>query len=130
MMKPFESNLKATISAALFVSAIALPVDAMTNDVQLDFRDGSGAVIGSLVSYLDGVYKVETPLGNLRVSARLVNCQGVPCPSRTQVLLDRQAARETLFHETSVSENPDTTVILLCALAGAASDPFAHCHSN
>ena len=92
MKNPFRSWSSVPISVALIIAALMFPTASMADEVQLNYRHGSASITGDLVTYQEGIYKLQTVLGVLYVSARLVDCQGATCPSEAQVLLDRQDA--------------------------------------
>ena len=48
--------------------------------IQLVAHDGSATITGKFLTYNDGFYTVETPLGPLQVSEKWVRCEGALCP--------------------------------------------------
>lgn len=48
--------------------------------VQLIAHDGSATITGKFLSYDDGFYNIETPLGALQVAEKWVRCEGALCP--------------------------------------------------
>lgn len=91
------------ILAAVIVSTCLMPTLSAAEEVKLQSHDGSVTITGELLSYVDGRYGVETPLGTLLVAAKLVQCNGIVCPSPEMVLFDMQAAGDAGF---SASEMP------------------------
>ncbi|MEP4194737.1 MAG: phosphate ABC transporter substrate-binding/OmpA family protein [Aliishimia sp.] len=70
---------KIAIAAALMMS-ISAPAQANTNEVILKSSDGSINLAGDLLEFNDEFYVLRTSLGDLRVSAERVRCEGGACP--------------------------------------------------
>ncbi len=70
-----------------FVSAIALatamlaPASAMAEEVTLRSADGTVNLVGDFIEFTDNNYVIRTGLGDLRISASRVRCEGAACPS-------------------------------------------------
>lgn len=77
--------------AAATLIAIAFPTLSSAEDVQLDSLDGSMSISGAFVDYQDGRYTVDTPIGQILVSAFIVTCEGDVCPSMQTILTDLRA---------------------------------------
>lgn len=74
LIKSFKAvTLAATIAAISAGSALA-------QSVVLKANDGSVDVTGELISFEDGFYTIQTLLGQMRMSASRVSCQGDACP--------------------------------------------------
>lgn len=82
---------KAPAVYAALMLGTAVPAFAATNDVVLKSADGSINISGELVEFVDQFYVLKTSLGNLRVSAERVRCEGAGCPT-----FEAQAADITL----------------------------------
>lgn len=82
MQKRTKQTLKSTLLTTTVAAAmLASSSYAQTDDeVVLQSADGSIAVTGRLVEFNDEFYVLETTLGNLRVSAERVRCEGMTCP--------------------------------------------------
>lgn len=82
MQKRTKQTLKSALLATTF-AAMSLPSSSYAQtdeEVVLKSADGSIAVTGKLVEFTDEFYVLETTLGNLRVSAERVRCEGIACP--------------------------------------------------
>jgi len=60
--------------------ALSLPTAAMSDSVSLKSSDGTLNLVGDLISFDGEVYVIQTALGDLRVSAGKVFCEGSGCP--------------------------------------------------
>ncbi|MEL6171389.1 MAG: hypothetical protein AAFR02_05170, partial [Pseudomonadota bacterium] len=54
---------------------------AVANDVSLKSADGTVNINGEFIALEEGVYIIRTALGDMRVSAARVRCEGPGCPS-------------------------------------------------
>jgi phosphate transport system substrate-binding protein len=78
----YKPSLKSLLLATALV-AVSAPSSSLalgSDEVVLQSADGSIAVSGRLVEFTDEFYIIETTLGNLRVSAERVRCEGEACP--------------------------------------------------
>ncbi|MEM9342669.1 MAG: C4-dicarboxylate ABC transporter substrate-binding protein [Pseudomonadota bacterium] len=66
---------------------IAAPFSASSQQVELKSHDGVISLEGTLIEYTDGIYVIDSVLGELRLSEDKVNCFGEACPS-TKVVWD------------------------------------------
>lgn len=62
------------------VVAAALPTNVMADDVTLKSADGTVNLTGEFLAFEDNSYMVRTPLGDLRIAASRVTCEGEACP--------------------------------------------------
>ncbi len=87
-------------TATLFaVSMIASPM-AFAQTVVLKANDGSVDVSGELISFEDGFYTIRTQLGQMRMSAARVSCEGSACPQIDTASADfRIAGSDTVGDE-------------------------------
>ncbi len=67
-------------TAAIFATSMLAATFASAQNVVLKANDGSVDVSGELVSFEDGFYTIRTQLGQMRMSAARVSCQGDACP--------------------------------------------------
>lgn len=82
MQKRTKNTLKSMLLATT-VAAGMLPTSSYAqsgDEVVLRSADGSIAVTGKLVEFTDEFYVLQTTLGDLRVSAERVRCEGAACP--------------------------------------------------
>ena len=76
-MKRGQSSLLA-LAVAL---AGALPLAAQSNEVALKSADGTVNLTGEFIEFKDDSYVIRTALGDLRISASRVRCEGAACPT-------------------------------------------------
>ncbi|TFL20205.1 phosphate ABC transporter substrate-binding/OmpA family protein [Jannaschia formosa] len=60
---------------------LAVPGMAQAENVNLISADGTVDIVGEFVGFEDNVYVIRTALGELRLSAERVRCEGAACPS-------------------------------------------------
>ncbi len=77
-MSKVISLFKQGVTAAAILSISAISANAQA--VVLKANDGSVDIEGDLVSFEDGVYTIRTLLGEMRMSASRVSCEGAACP--------------------------------------------------
>ncbi len=88
MQNRFKTQLKASVASVAIAAGLMLPSAATAEDVTLKSADGTVNVVGEFVALEDGVYTVRTILGDMRVSASRVRCEGAACPSFEDVSAD------------------------------------------
>lgn len=71
---------RSAFGALVFALAVAAPSLATSEQVHLKSSDGTLNVEGVFVDYQNEVYTIKTDLGNLRVKADGVRCEGAACP--------------------------------------------------
>lgn len=71
--------LALTLVAAV-ASATSIATMANSRSVDLRSPDGAVDVQGTLIEFADGNYRIDTPLGEFKVSANRVDCVGSGCP--------------------------------------------------
>ena len=77
------------VAGVLLTTATTLaPVGAFADQSTLHSRDGSAGIHGEILSYDDGRYEIATDLGVLTLSARVVSCSGLNCPSDAAIQQD------------------------------------------
>ena len=62
------------------VGAAVLPTNVLADDVTLKSADGTVNLTGEFLAFEDNSYMVRTPLGDLRIAASRVTCEGDACP--------------------------------------------------
>ncbi|MEM9247705.1 MAG: phosphate ABC transporter substrate-binding/OmpA family protein [Pseudomonadota bacterium] len=79
----FERMLRGTaLSRVMMVAALGLGAGAaMANEVTLKSADGTVNLTGDFIEFVDDNYVIATPLGELRISAQRVRCEGAACPT-------------------------------------------------
>jgi len=86
-IKPFTYP-SAIVRIVLFFVGSLLPFAAFSDEVVLKAADGSVNVVGELVDFIDDNYVIRTTLGELRISASRVRCEGDACPSFDTTVAD------------------------------------------
>ncbi len=72
--------LKASVSAAAIAGTLMMPLAAVAEEVSLKSADGTVNLVGEFVDFKDDNYIIRTVLGDLRISASRVRCEGAACP--------------------------------------------------
>ena len=62
------------------VGASVLPTNVLADTVTLKSADGTVNLTGEFIAFEDNSYMVRTPLGDLRIAASRVSCEGDACP--------------------------------------------------
>lgn len=73
-------QLKTTAATAAIVSGTMFATAAVADEVTLKSADGTVNLVGEFVDFKDDNYIIRTALGDLRVSASRVRCEGDACP--------------------------------------------------
>ncbi|MEM6941824.1 MAG: phosphate ABC transporter substrate-binding/OmpA family protein [Pseudomonadota bacterium] len=81
------TQIKGSLFAALMMGTV-IPTLAAADDVVLKSADGSINLSGELVEFTDQFYVLRTTLGDLRVSAERVRCEGDGCPALEEIDAD------------------------------------------
>ena len=68
------------IRALAVAGAIALPNLAIADEVTLKSSDGTVNIVGDFIGFEENSYLIRTGLGELRISAERVRCEGDACP--------------------------------------------------
>lgn len=68
--------------------ALSLASQAAAEIVQLRSVDGTINLEGNLVGFADDYYLLQTQLGDLRIAANMVRCEGAGCPAVAEVVPD------------------------------------------
>jgi phosphate transport system substrate-binding protein len=80
MLKSSIVKKSGALRAMLLAGAMAVPSMALAGEVTLKSSDGTVNLVGEFVSFEDNSYVIRTGLGELRVSAERVRCEGADCP--------------------------------------------------
>lgn len=77
-----RSVLKQTCAACALavIGATVLPSIGIAKQVTLKSSDGTVNIVGDFVAFEENAYVVKTGLGELRISASRVRCEGDACP--------------------------------------------------
>lgn len=80
-MKNTGFSIKAGAFCMLSIaSSVVFPTNVMAEDVTLKSADGTVNLTGEFLAFEDNSYMVRTPLGDLRIAASRVTCEGSACP--------------------------------------------------
>lgn len=104
---------------AALLSAVLLPTAAIAEEVHLKSYDGSTDLTGEFLNYHGGTYELGTPIGTLRISAKLVACEGAACPSFARVLSDLEAAGDVMMSQASTGNSNGEAGPVFCPITGA-----------
>lgn len=80
MQKALKNQMRASVAGIAMAAGLALPI-AANAEVTLKSADGTVNVVGEFISFEDGTYIVRTLLGDMRVAANRVRCEGADCPT-------------------------------------------------
>ena len=75
-------------AAALGAVLCGMAGAAAAQEVVLRSNDGSATITGELMEFADGFYRLRTELGELRLSAARMVCEGAACPQLDTVEAD------------------------------------------
>ena len=81
MNKLLNSCKKTAFVSTLATAAMAFPQALFAQEVSLKSADGTVNLVGELIEFKDDSYVIRTALGELRVSASRVRCEGEGCPT-------------------------------------------------
>ncbi|NJM83101.1 MAG: OmpA family protein [Tabrizicola sp.] len=68
------------VRAAGLAAIMLLPFGASAGEVALKSADGTVNLVGEFVEFKDDNYVIRTALGDLRIAASRVRCEGADCP--------------------------------------------------
>ena len=86
-----------TLTAAILAGMSVLPTAVMAEQIALRSDDGAIDFTGDFVRLDDGSYVVRTALGDLRVKADRVGCEGAACPDAGSATADVRFAGSNTF---------------------------------
>ncbi len=70
-----------TIITLSSLALLSFPQFASAQEITLTSPDGSFSASGTFIAFEDGLYTIATTLGNMRIDAATVTCEGSACPS-------------------------------------------------
>lgn len=68
------------LRALAVAGALIAPTFALADDITLKSADGTVNVVGEFLAFEENAYLIKTGLGELRISAERVRCEGEACP--------------------------------------------------
>ena len=86
------NKLKTSATCVALASGMMLATAAVADQVTLKSADGTVNLVGDFVEFKDDNYVIRTALGDLRISASRVRCEGAACPQLNDVTADVQIA--------------------------------------
>ena len=92
MASRLVSQLKTTAAGVALVSGLMFSTAAVADQVTLKSADGTVNLVGEFIDFKDDNYIIRTALGDLRISASRVRCEGAACPTFDDVSADVQIA--------------------------------------
>lgn len=72
---------KAALLASTAAGFLVLPIATHAGEITLKSADGTVNLVGEYVDFRDDSYIIRTVLGDLRVAASRVRCEGADCPT-------------------------------------------------
>ncbi len=69
------------VSAIALCATMLFPANALADEVVLKSADGTVNLVGEFIEFKDNNYVIRTDLGDLRISATRVRCEGDACPT-------------------------------------------------
>lgn len=88
MNRQITTMLKSTVASLGFLAGVYTPSAALADIVTLRSTDGTINVTGEFVDLSEDTYVLRTALGDLRIAASSVVCDGAACPSFADVSAD------------------------------------------
>ena len=79
-MRVFRNHRTAGAALALWLGLAAVAGAQQDQEVSLTSSDGTVDIQGEFVAFEDNTYVIRTGLGELRISAANVRCEGAACP--------------------------------------------------
>lgn len=73
-------NKRCALAALTLSTALLTPSALLAQEVTLRSEDGTVNLVGDFVEFTDNNYVIRTGLGDLRISAARVRCEGAACP--------------------------------------------------
>ncbi|MEL6522113.1 MAG: phosphate ABC transporter substrate-binding/OmpA family protein [Pseudomonadota bacterium] len=72
---------RVVVRNAAILGCALLPTAVLADEVTLKSADGTVNLVGEFVEFKDDNYVIRTALGELRISAARVRCEGAACPT-------------------------------------------------
>lgn len=78
--------------ALISFTAGTIPMSVLADEVTLKSADGTVNLVGEFIDFVDDNYVIRTGLGDLRIAASRVRCEGDACPTFETASADVQIA--------------------------------------
>lgn len=88
MASRLVSQLKTSAAGVALASGLMFSSAAVADQVTLKSADGTVNLVGDFIDFVDDNYIIRTALGDLRISASRVRCEGAACPTFDNVTAD------------------------------------------
>ena len=88
MVANLKKQLKTSVAGIALVSGLLFPASAFAADITLKSTDGTINVSGEFVDFRDDTYVIRTALGDLRIAASSMICEGDACPTFDDITAD------------------------------------------
>lgn len=75
-----RNTKRSTLAALTLSTALLAPATLLAQEVTLKSADGTVNLVGDFIEFTDNNYVIRTGLGDLRISAARVRCEGAACP--------------------------------------------------
>lgn len=86
-------NIRKSAAVALVTfGAGMVPMSVLADEVTLKSADGTVNLVGEFIEFADDNYVIRTGLGDLRIAASRVRCEGAACPTFETASADVQIA--------------------------------------
>lgn len=88
MVYNLKKQLKASAAGLALATGLVFPASTFASEITLKSTDGTINVAGEFIDFIDDTYVIRTALGDLRISASSMICEGDACPSFDDVIAD------------------------------------------
>ncbi len=88
MANSLVTKLKTTAAGVALASGMMFSTAALAEQVTLKSTDGTSTVVGEFIEFKDETFIIRTALGNMRVAASRVICEGAACPQFDNIQAD------------------------------------------
>ena len=75
-----KKSSRALLATTFLVSGLAVSSAALADVITLTSSDGALTIAGELLAFENGIYRIETTIGELSIDAKDVSCEGQACP--------------------------------------------------
>ena len=80
MIKKSLFKRTSAMCALAIAGVVAMPASVFADEVTLKSSDGTVNIVGEFQGFEENAYIIKTGLGELRISAERVRCEGEACP--------------------------------------------------
>lgn len=88
MVYNLKKQLKISAAGLVFASGLLFPFAVFAQEIALRSTDGTINLTGEFIEFSDETYIIRTSLGDLRISASTVICEGEACPKFEDISAD------------------------------------------